>query len=125
MHHLVAPLFSSLAVWPSLVVWQRHLTSLLLALSLLITGCAATGPPAPADAGAPGDPCACADGAGLATSDGGAERGLRPARHGKAAAWVAAGFLLAAVVTIDLLILPFTVHHHPFPCCRAVLHLCH
>lgn len=42
---------------------------------------------------------------------------------GEVAKWIFIGTLLAAVVFIDVLILPAT-YHDPFPCCRAVIR-CH
>lgn len=97
----------------------RALLSLLLTLLVLASGCAMP-PRAPVD---PGGAATC----GLHPDDGAphGEAGLQPVRHHRAAKYALAGFLIALVVTIDLLILPFTVHHHPFPCCRAALRMCH
>jgi uncharacterized protein YceK len=44
--------------------------------------------------------------------------------HGEAVAWIAVGFLVAAVVFVDLILLPVT-YEDPFPCCREVVTLCH
>lgn len=98
--------------------WLKQLVSLLLVLCLFTSGCAATRGHALASAG---------DGDLETLTVAGADHGPQPIGHrhaGKAATWVAVGFLLALVVTVDLLILPFT-HHDPFPCCRGVLHICH
>lgn len=43
---------------------------------------------------------------------------------GEVAKWIFIGTLLAAVVLIDVLILPAT-YHDPFPCCRAIVVSCH
>lgn len=68
--------------------------------------------------------------AALATADHGHDHAQHPhdlqqtSDGGKIAAWFAVGLLLVAVVTIDLLLLPATIHD-PFPCCRGVLSICH
>ena len=96
--------------------WLQQLVSLLLVLCLFTSGCAATRGPELSSDGDPGT---------FAVAD--SDHGPQPIGHrhaGKAATWVAVGFLLALVVTVDLLILPFT-HNEPFPCCRGVLHICH
>lgn len=60
------------------------------------------------------------------TWDGGQATQTQVRHHGgeKVLLYVAAGFLIATVFTVDLFLLPFT-YHHPFPCCRGVLHICH
>ncbi|MGE0711712.1 MAG: hypothetical protein AB7N76_26705 [Planctomycetota bacterium] len=66
------------------------------------------------------------DGTYVTAHDGGQQPAHleRTGHHGgKVAAWVFVGMLLAAVVVVDLVILPAT-HHDPFPCCRAVIHIC-
>lgn len=96
--------------------WLKQLLALLLVLSVFLSGCATTRGPATC---AGGD-----DHTTLSAADGAAGHGLQPVRHRHGATWIAVGFLIALVVTIDLLILPFT-HEDPFPCCRGVLHVCH
>lgn len=92
-----------------------------LILALIGTGCAT-----PATYSASGD-------ASLQTATAGGQSQLalckgHPAKHqkvgDKTALYVLAGFLIATVVVIDLLILPFT-YSDPFPCARGVIHLCH
>lgn len=85
-------------------------------LAILLTvgpGCAALGGPQ-----SPG-------GVQQTASAGSSAGGHQKVRNsgGEVAKWVLIGSLLAAVVFIDLIILPAT-YHDPFPCCRAIVVSC-
>lgn len=100
---------------------MRSIMILLLIVSILNVGCASRATYATGQ-GPDGITTVSAGGAHLGVDAHGHYRQVHGG--GDWPVWVAAGFLLATVVTIDLLILPFTTHD-PFPCCRGVLELCH
>lgn len=96
----------------------KLIVALLLSLTVFSAGCASTRL-TPAAGGAEGVVTCSTD------HDHGGERGLAETRGGeKVAGWILVGVLISFVVAIDLLLLPAT-HHDPFPCCRAVIQLCH
>ena len=103
----------------SLPSYLKNLLLLLVVLALVNVGCVSS-PPCTASGGH-GDLSVAVDGGGAVDRGHGHQR---VSGEGKVAAWVLVGLLLALVVTIDLLILPAT-HHDPFPCCRAVVSICH
>ena len=104
---------------PSLLSFLRLPLILLLVAALMCVGCVT---PTTYSAQIDAD-------AALTTADVGADaelgQGLQTTGHGEAALafWILAGMMIAAVVTIDLLLLPFT-YHDPFPCCRGVVTIC-
>jgi hypothetical protein len=101
----------------------RSLFALALVVALAVApGCAS----APYGGFSGGDGVSTLSGDHVGHAHAGGAHGLQKTGSGEAkiAAYIFVGMLIAAVVTIDLLLLPFTTHD-PFPCCRGVITICH